>query len=125
MVRRFGGAITLQRVLLAIGRDRRHPFRLLVDVAVRDHWNAVVSLGENRKIADTCGQGFGATNCFPEVGNQLQFWCNLIQGLHHQQVLLELLVAAIHTGSGAPVWSIQEKCKQHQLNQVKPNRPMA
>ena len=47
----------------------------------------------------------------------------LIQGLH-QQVLLELLVAAIHTGSGAPVWSIQEKCKQHQLNQVKPNRPM-
>ena len=96
MVRRFGGAITLQRVLLAIGRDRRHPFRLLVDVAVRDHWNAVVSLGENRKIADTCGQGFGATNCFPEVGNQLQFWCNLIQGLPHQQVLLKLLVAAIH-----------------------------
>ena len=80
----------------AIGRDRRHPFRLLVDVAVRDHWNAVVSLGENRKIADTCGQGFGATNCFPEVGNQLQFWCNLIQGLPHQQVLLKLLVAAIH-----------------------------
>ena len=48
----------------------------------------------------------------------------LIQGLH-QQVLLELLVAAIHTGSGAPVWSIQEECKQHQLTQVKPNRPMA
>ena len=100
-------------------------FVLLVDVAVRDRWNAVVSLGENRKIADTCGQGFGATNCFPEVGNQLQFWCNLIQGLHHKQVLLKLLVAAIHTGSGAPVWSIQEKWRQQQLNQVKPNRPMA
>ena len=100
-------------------------FVLLVDVAVRDRWNAVVSLGENRKIADTCGQGFGATNCFPEVGNQLQFWCNLIQGLPHQQVLLQLLVAAIHTGSGAPVWSIQEKCVQQQLNRVKPNRPMA
>ena len=66
-------------------------------MAVRDLRNAVVSLGENRKRADTCGQGFGATNCFPEVGNQLQFWCNLIQGLHHQQVLLELLVAAIHS----------------------------
>jgi hypothetical protein len=93
--------------------------------AIGTFWNAVVSLGENRD-SGYLWTGIWYHHLFPEVGYQLQFWCNLIQGPHLQQFCLELLVAAIHTGSGAPVWSIQEEClQQQQLNQVKPNQPMA
>jgi hypothetical protein len=58
---------------LAIAGDRSHQ-SFLVDVAVRDLWNAVVSLCENRKRAIPVDRELGATICFPEVGNQLQFW---------------------------------------------------
>ena len=63
--------------------------------AIGTFWNAVVSLGENRD-SGYLWTGIWYHHLFPEVGYQLQFWCNLIQGPHLQQFCLELLVAAIH-----------------------------
>ena len=91
----------------------------------RGRSNAVVSLGEKHRERNLWTGGWRHHLFSGGWQPFLQFWCNIIQGLHHQQLLLDILVAAIHTGSGAPVWSIQVKCLQQQLNQVKPNRPMA
>ena len=62
----------------------------------RGRSNAVVSLGEKHRERNLWTGGWchhlfsGGWQPF------LQFWCNIIQGLHHQQLLLDILVAAIH-----------------------------